>query len=201
MTIDVITAPIVAASCSLPDILKDYQTLIGAILGFPGIMYTLYKNNENQLRLHASQKKHDLELEANRMAQEANSLRVALKSELTFNRDGFETSVLQFHEGTETTQALYPNAPKDVIYNTLLERIGLLSETEVEKVLRAYRLINQLPFRLRILVGADNIGGLNNEYLVIGPESRKAAAEMHESFIPSINAAIKTLDEHLEGGK
>lgn len=80
------------------------------------------------------------------------------------------------------------------IWPSALARIGLLSVKEVESVTRTYLLLEELPYRLRILVGINNVGGLNQEFIRIGSEWLQVAASMQEAILPVIRDALSTLE-------
>ncbi len=86
-------------------------------------------------------------------------------SELVANKKSYENRIQQLDEPSEFSHALVPNNTVDYVYKTLLDKIGLLSEDEVENILKAYLLIADLPYRIRILVGTDSIGGFNDEHI------------------------------------
>ena len=50
---------------------------------------------------------------------------------------------------------------------------------------------------MRILVGTDNIIGINNEIIRLDQERRSTASDMHKSFLPEIKNAIQAIDEKI----
>jgi hypothetical protein len=172
--------------CSILEIFRVYQTFFTGVLGFTGVIITMIVNARHQTRLQYRQMEHDVR-----------SLRVALKSELVANKKTYEGRVQTFNEPSELSHALIPSNIVDYIYKTHLDKVGLLSEEEVEKTLRAYLLIAELPYRLRILVGTDNVGGFNDEFIRLDKSRQPAAKRMHEAFLPPIQEAIDSIDQHL----
>lgn len=87
---------------------------------------------------------------------------------------------------------MIPNNSTDNIYKELLSKIGLLSEKEVEKIINAYALLSELPYRIRILVGTDNIGGFSNEFIRVRIDKADVVSKIHENIIPVL---METTDE------
>jgi hypothetical protein len=133
-----------------------------------------------------------------KLLHEANSLRAALKSELNANLQAFEGRIEQFNEPTEYDDALIQNRFDDKIFNELLSEIGLLTEQEIEKIIGAYGLLCEVPYRLRILVGTDKIGGFNDEFIRVTKNHQNLVTDMHKVAIPIIKQAIDTINVHLK---
>lgn len=167
-------------------IFETFQTFITGLLSFTGVIITMVVNAENQRELQIRQIKHDVR-----------SLRVALKSELLANKKSYEGRIQQFNEPSDYADALIPNNTVDGVYQTLLNKIGLLSEEEVENVHNAYLLMGDLPYRLRILAGTDNIGGHNDEFIRLKRDQLTIAADMHKNFLPNIVEAIDSINHQL----
>ncbi|MCG8124214.1 MAG: hypothetical protein N0E55_09665 [Candidatus Thiodiazotropha taylori] len=197
MSIDVFTGPIAAALEALPDLLEDYQTLIGAVLGFPSIIYTLNKNNKNQLKLQANQKAHDLKLRANQVANDRRSLRAALKSELTSVREAYVGNIANYNEEGQAGSSIHQNSAFHVVFDSHVEKLCLLSEAEIDAVIKAYRLISEVPYKLRLLVGFDNQGVVTDDYIVLNQDATGIAAGLLEVILAEINTAIQELERHL----
>lgn len=190
MCFEVITDPIASS-------IKNYETLWAALVGFAGVIIALVYNNNQQLNLQARQKKHEMEMQAAQIAHETNSLRVALKSELVSVKSSYESNISSFREESGANSALYPNSAFHIVFDTLLEKLGLLSEEEIATVIKAYRLISELPYKLRMLVGAENVGGYNDDYIIVRRDVMEVAAGLHEVILPDIDGAIQELDQYL----
>lgn len=167
--------------------IKTYQTIFVGLLGFSGVIITMLANAKIQ-RIQYERS----------LGHEARSLRVALKSELIASRDAYKNRIDQFKEDGEFKTALIPNKSIDKIFNELLTKIGVLTEPEVEKVLRAYALMSELPYRVRILVGTDNVGGYNDEFIRVNEEYQKAVQGIHEAVLPVIIEAISSIEYELQ---
>lgn len=168
-------------------VLQPFQTLFVGVLGFAGVIITMLVNAKMQ------RSQHDRVL-----LHESNSLRVAIKSELLANKQAYEFRVEQFNEPSEGSDALIHNKLTDNIYKELLPKIGLLTEEEIEKVLNAYALMSELPYRVRILVGTDCVSGYKNEFIRIKEERQEIVLKMHENILPIIIQAISTVESHLK---
>jgi len=168
-------------------IFEKYQTFFTGLLGFTGVVITMVVN----ARLQRS-------AQSRKLAHEARTLRVALRAELDANRKAFEGRIQQLDERSDFSHALVPNQPINQIYTSHLDKLGLLSDDEIEKVIKAYLLVSDLFFRMRILVGTDNVIGINNEIIRLDQERRSIASGMHKSFLPDIKKAIKAIDEKID---
>lgn len=167
-------------------IFEKYQTFFTGLLGFTGVVITMIVN----ARLQRS-------AQTRKLDHEAQTLRTALRAELDANRMAFEGRIEQLDERTDFSHALVPNLPIHQIYTSHLDKLGLLSDDEVKKVIKAYLLISELFFRMRILVGTDNVIGIDNEIIRLDQERRSTASDMHKSFLPDIEHAIRAIDERI----
>ncbi|WP_296591610.1 hypothetical protein [Methylophaga sp.] len=166
-------------------ILKTYQILIAGIVGFTGVVVTMLANGYLQRAQHNRAIEHDKQ-----------ALRSALKAELNANKQAYEHRIEQFSEPSSDKDALMQNNVQDQVYNTLLDKIGILEPGEIKKIIEAYQLINEVPYRTRILVGTDAIGGFENEYIRLKPHHIDIVKKIHEALLPTIMAAIESIDEH-----
>ncbi|MCU7813171.1 MAG: hypothetical protein KZQ77_18355, partial [Candidatus Thiodiazotropha sp. (ex Notomyrtea botanica)] len=130
------------------------------------------------------------------LQHEANSIRVAIKSELDSNKNAYELRITQFNEPTDYTNALIQTKLIDNIYKELIPKIGLLSQEEVEIIIDTYSLLSEVPYRIRILVGTDNVGGFNNEFMRVSEDRIDTVKILHIKVLPKIESAINALDKH-----
>ena len=169
-------------------LIQSYQTIFVGLLGFLGVIITMLANAKIQRNQIKRTQLH-----------EANSLRIALKSELNANVNAYQLRIEQFKEPSESDKdAIVPNRATDGIYKELLNKIGLLSENELEKIIKAYALLSELPYRIRILVGTDNIGGFENEFLRVKNNKLKTVLKIHESILPSLIEATEEIEHQLK---
>ncbi|MGD2118239.1 MAG: hypothetical protein PVG66_07765 [Chromatiales bacterium] len=167
--------------------LQTYQTLIVGALGFIGVIITMLANAKMQRQQYER-----------KILHEANSLRIALKTELNGNRRSFEGRIKQFEEPVEFGNALIQNRSNDKIYNELLSSIGLLTEYEVEQVTQAYDFLAEIPYRIRVIVSTGEIGGFNDDFISIPKSHQKTVKKIHEVAVPIISKAIEAIDVHLK---
>lgn len=166
---------------------EKYQTFFAGLLGFTGVIITMIVNAKHQIAMQDRKLRHD-----------AQTLRVALRAELDANKKAFETRIEQLDEPSGYNQALMPNHPIDQIYSSRLSELGLLSNEETENVVNAYLLISDLFLRIRILVGTDNVIGINNEIIRVSKELQSIVSKMHKSFLPDIERAISLIDQNIK---
>ncbi|MEW8347033.1 MAG: hypothetical protein AB2687_01900 [Candidatus Thiodiazotropha taylori] len=190
MGLEVITGPICES-------IGPYQVLWGALVGFGGVIITLVVNSNNQMKLQAGQKKHDMELQTHQKAHEANTLRVALKAELVSVKESYEENITPVTEGVSFDYALYPNSAFHVVFDSHLEKLGLLSREEIAKVIKAYRLISELPYRLRQIVGVENVAGYEDEYIIVPANKEEDAKKAQQDILEEIEGAIREIDLRL----
>ncbi|MCG8092477.1 MAG: hypothetical protein JAZ17_02435 [Candidatus Thiodiazotropha endolucinida] len=148
------------------------------------------------MKLQADQKKHELKLRTDQLTHEVDTLRVALKAELASNKESYEFSIQQFKEADEFSTSLIRMDVLDGVYKSLLEKIGLLSEEEVKKVIRAYRVIGELPYRLRIIESYHGDGRTDEERIAISSHMTGVALAMYEAFLGEIVEAIQELEKY-----
>jgi hypothetical protein len=167
------------------DIFESYQTFFTGLLGFTGVIITMVVNARHQSNLRLEERRNEI-----------NALRVVLWAELDANRLAFENRIQQLEEPSDFSYALVPNQPIDQLYQKNNGHLGLLTEEEIRKVVKAYLLLSDLFYRLRILVGTDNLIGINSEIIRLDKSQREIAIDMHKSFLPDIVAAIKAIDQN-----
>ena len=77
----------------------------------------------------------------------------------------------------------------------LLDRIGLLAESEVAAVMRAYLLIRQMPERLELIRELGTKDERYERFVRVGGKLFATAKQMHENYLEDIDAAISVLPE------
>ena len=168
------------------DFLEKFQTLLVGLLGFTGVIVTMAVNARSHRKLQIRQQQH-----------EAQTIRVALLAELKTNRDMYENRLRDFSESPGEHHAVVPSKVINSLYRTLLPKIGLLSVEEVDLVHTAYLLLEELPYRLRLLVGTDNVQGLNDEFIRIDTGRLHVVASIHEALLPSVRNAVSCLENNV----
>jgi hypothetical protein len=81
------------------------------------------------------------------------------------------------------------------IYEELIDRLGLLTPDEIEKVMRAYLLIQQLPGRIRLLLWQSHDQIESAEYMRVGRKHFVAVKAIHKNYLTQIELAIMALSD------
>ena len=161
--------------------LIKFQTLIVGVLGFSGVIITLFTNAWLNRKQHTRQIEH-----------ERTALKAALSTELSIIRDAFRDRIEMIRDATRTQGIWVPLDTMTDVYTRLIEKIGLLSREQVDLVMRAYLLIRQMPERLRLIEGMRKIQP-GDGYLWVSSEHAGGARKMHENFLGDIERAIAAL--------
>ena len=167
------------------ELLERFQTSVVGVLGFTGVILTMIVNAKTQRGLQAAQRQHDVR-----------SLRTALLVELKENARMYEDRISTLSESDGTHHALMPSRVTNSIFQSSLSDLGLLSAEEIESVLRAYLLLEEMPYRLRLLVGTNNVGGYNDEFIRIDANRQHDAKRVHEALLPSLREAVAALERN-----
>ena len=165
------------------ELLERFQTSLVGVLGFTGVILTMIVNAKTQRDLQSAQRQH-----------EVRSLRTALLVELKTNAQMYDTRISDLSQADGTHHALIPSKVTNNIYQSSLPHVGLLSAHEVESVLRAYLLLEEMPYRLRLLVGTNNVGGYNDEFIRIDANQQHRAKQIHEALLPRLREAVAALE-------
>jgi hypothetical protein len=123
---------------------KEWQTAIGALLGFGGVMLTLSRN--------AAAVRH---ADDRRRLADANALRVALAEELRHMRDSAQGDIERIAAVVEGGLLLVPILDMSALFKASLDRLGLLGREEVAAVIKAHAFYSELERRL-LLLGGQN---------------------------------------------
>jgi hypothetical protein len=175
------------------DLLRQFQTLVVGIVGFTGVIITLLVNARLSRLQHVRQVEH-----------ERTVVRTALKAELQAVAQSYRGRI-EHLEDTHSQKyggALLSLDSMTDVYKSMIGRLGLLSESQVQAVLNAYLLVEQLPERLAFL--ADEQPDVP---LIINPHMKKvdqgyawfpnknlaAVAQMHLNYLRDVDAAATAL--------
>jgi hypothetical protein len=167
------------------ELLERFQTSLVGVLGFTGVIITMIANARIQRNLQSAQRQHDVR-----------SLRTALLVELKENVRMYEDRISTLSKADGTHHALMPSKVTNNFFQSSLSDVGLLSADEVELVLRAYLLLEEMPYRLRLLVGTTNVGGYNDEFIRIDADRQHDAKKIHEALLPRLREAVSALERH-----
>jgi hypothetical protein len=168
------------------DFIKQFQTLLVGGLGFIGVMATIATNAWLARRQLARQFHHD-----------TNALRIALRTELEMIRDALRDRVMMI-DSSQPKQREGMFIPLNMMtdaYSQLIDRIGLLSETEIRAVMRAYLLVRQMPERLALLAlqSASNIERAISGFIFIEGRHFASVKQMHKNYLTDIEQALSAI--------
>ncbi len=163
-------------------IFKDFQSLIVGIIGFSGVMLTLYIN----ARIGRTNIKNGIE-------HERNMLKNALSSELDFSLTLFQKMVTPSNMAGQKVNAFYPEETPQLVYKAFISKLGLLSSEQAAAVITAYALINELPMRLMLFSDSASSENSKKGYIYISENHEKNALNSYKMCIPSIEHALESL--------
>lgn len=162
--------------------LNNYQTLIVGAIGFAGVITTLLVN----AKISRDRRRDELE-------HERATLRAALIEELKINGDSLRENLASL-EGLPPDGekgAFIPTDPMDDAYRSFVPRIGLLTESEVHRVMNAYLYLRTYAARL-FLIGVPPHTGPRHVQVPL-ENFERLKAEM-EAAIPIIEQARDALE-------
>jgi len=163
------------------EVFEKFQTFFVGLLGFAGVIFTIIMN------ARSTRKQHDREV-----LQERTALRTALIAELGALRKTYEDRIQSLRDKDRGQSALIPEYVSNQAYCQLVDRIGLLSPEEIEPVMNAYILANELPVRLRLLTQPAELHEFPG-YIHISEEHAEVAAKIHEGFLIKISTAVEAI--------
>ena len=166
-------------------IAKDFQTLIVGVLGFAGVIITLFINAK------ASRKQHERAI-----CHEQKALRKALIGELSLIRESFAGTAEVGKEEEFPSSAFFSVDQNNLVYRSLIQKIGILSPEEVSAIVKAHTLINELPSRLHILASEKSASFNKPGHVFIEAEYVRPAQKIYASFLPEIDEAIRIMSEN-----
>ena len=163
-------------------VIETFQNLIVGIVGFTGVIFTLWFN----AKVARDQRRDELE-------HERATLRSALAEELKINGDSLEGNLNSIRELPPDGKkgAFVPTDPMDDSYRSFVPRIGLLTEMEVHKVMNAYLYLRTYTARL-FLIGVPP--DTSPRHVQVPPENLQRLVTEFEAAIPLIEQARKALE-------
>ena len=120
---------------------EKFQELIGTLVGFAGVMLTLWFNARQERQQHQRQVEH-----------ERSAIRAMLLAELKRNSEAFADNIERLTEGPAARSLIVPTKSVVEIYDRLLDRVGFLAPSEVQPVTNAYMMIRAIPDRLSLAI-------------------------------------------------
>ena len=167
--------------------LQQFQGTIVGLVGFAGVIMTLFMNDLIARRLHAAAVTHDRQ-----------SIRTALIEELQVLRAMYDGNARTCHKAQEAIPNPPPRAAFDVpiydmtdIYDRSTARLGLLTGAELGMVMRAYMMHRQVRHRIvNLLADPQTITATSVKVPAARTGLLKAVCE---SLVPELDAAIRLL--------
>ena len=167
--------------CTVWTWIEDHQILMAGIIGFSGVMLTLW-NNARQKRIQRRKERF----------HERQTLRVALAEELRINRQSFVESkkTLATHGPGEYW---VPTDEMEDVYRAFIDRIGLLSQVEVSKVMNAYLTLRSYTAALLLHFHSRPLE-TDVRHVPVPAEMSPMLIKMQESLIGPLDEAIDVLE-------
>ena len=179
----------------MTDFIKTYQTLIVGVLGFVGVVATLFINAWLQRKT-----------ERRRIEHETRALRIALIEEMKAQRNALAHSAEGAKEAKNTSgvgrqSALTPLRRWSDIFDSSLDKLGLLTSEEVAAVLDAYLPLKELTSKIRLLElrvppeqrRVEYGAGPPKGYALVGHQDIESLAKLHSIYVPAFDHAIQIL--------
>ncbi len=160
---------------------ERFQTAIVGVLGFAGVIASLFVN------AWLARRDRDLALQ-----HERTTVRTALLEELKIIKRSLEEAIrtIELCEKQDKGDLLVSTDTMSDVYDSFIPRIGLLPSEQVAKVILAYMLVLELRKSLQLLPGAS----IAYEHRVAVPiDSLGPLKAMHESLLPTLDDAISSL--------
>lgn len=165
---------------------QELQVLIVGIIGFAGVMFTLSYTARQARKQRQEERRHDCE-----------TLRAALIEELIINRNALISHLEKVDESSETRAYLVPTDSMDDVYRAFTDRIGLLSQAEVSKVMYAYLTLRTYGASL-FLFGVPT--QTSPKHVEIPATNAMKLRKMTESLVGPVNEAIGIMERARDAG-
>jgi len=169
-----------------PDFFARYQTFIVGVLGFTGVMLTLWWNARQARRQREAVIEHD-----------RTSVRRALLEQLKFLKLSFEDRDRTMGEAEKdgSDAFLVPTDTMTDAYHRLIDRIGLLTAEQAAKAIQAYLAVRQMPAKLRLMEDTHLSGDLARDWIRVDKKRFADVRAMHHNHAGLIDDAIRALEE------
>ena len=168
--------------------IEKFQNVIVGIIGFAGVIFTLWFNSKMVREQRREERQH-----------ERDALRTALIEELKINRTSLKENMDSLKQKPSEGKggAFMPTDPMDDVYRSFVSRIGLLSQAEVSKVMGAYLSLRTYNAKL-FLVGVPVDTSPRN--VDVPAKNIPLLIAMQESFVGPIDQAIEALERASDAG-
>jgi hypothetical protein len=152
---------------------ERFQTTIVGVLGFLGVMITLWYN------AYATRRQGERVLR-----NEQASICAGLHAELTIRRESMTKAIADFG-AVRGGRIVVPINPMSTVYRTLLPRIGVLSSRKARVVIYAYLTDHTLLTSLTLL------GERDGNYVSVDAGHAEHLKTMFASVLPHLERAIE----------
>ena len=159
--------------------IENHQTLTVGIIGFLGVIATLW-NNARQAGIQRRKE----------LFHERQTLRVALAEELRINPESFFRSMKSL-DANPALDNLVPTDEMEDVYRSFIDRIGLLSQTEVRKVMYAYLTLRAYTAGLFLHARQLEPGA---RHVHVPSQMGPILIEMQKSLIGPLDEAMNALE-------
>ncbi len=162
--------------------IEGHQNLTVGIVGFVGVIFTLWFSAWQAREQRQEERRHEIK-----------TLRAALIEELKIHREtmAHDAAKLDDEEMSETGSIFVPTDPMDDAYRAFIHRVGLLSQTEVRKVMFAYLSMRTYNAKL-FLVGVPPHTG--ERHVEVPAENGALLSGMQKGLISPIDEAIGVME-------
>lgn len=161
--------------------IEKFQTLTAGIVGFAGVIFTLWYNGKVTREQRREERHHEREV-----------LRAALITELKINCSALEGNLESLNKipNDGSVGAYVPTDLMDDAYRSFVPRLGLLSQVEVGKVMGAYLSLRTYNAKL-FLVGAPV--HTSPRHVQVPENNVQILRDMQKTFLIPIKEAIEAL--------
>lgn len=163
------------------EFLEKFQTGIVGLLGFTGVILTLFVTAHISRRQAREGQEHERKVLAH-----------ALLAELTSLRRSTEGNAQDLRDGTSATPGmLIPAAHATPVFDANVARLGLLGDGQVGPILEAYIYLEEFDRNLALFSHPDH----SERYRVVEAGYITRVTTMLESLLPRLDAAIAALKD------
>ena len=158
-----------------------WTDVLPALIGFGGVIVTLLVN------AGLSRKQDRRQLDEKRKA-----LRIALTEELRVSLNSYKEAIktVEVAQLDQTTSLLVPTRCFTFVYERLIDQIGLLTPHEVEKVMNAYLMIQQMAETIRLLPGTTL---KSPEWLNVADTDFRHFKQLTQNMVEIVDTAVAAL--------
>ena len=160
--------------------IQEHPNLTVGIIGFVGVIFTLWFNAWQAREQRRDERRLDRE-----------TLRAALIEELKINRAAMVSNLESVDETLESQRYFVPTDLMDDAYRVFTDRIGLLSQAEVSKVMYAYLSLRSYNAKL-FLVGVPT--HTSPRHVEVPAKNAPLLRAMQESRVGPLDEAIDVME-------